>query len=289
MAILPLKNDKFNALLESLRGMQSALLAYSGGVDSTLLLKALELSGIRALAVTGVSPTTPPRDLEDAKRMAGLTGVEHRFVGTDEMEDENFTQNPPDRCFYCKDELFGKLRAIADKEGFAFVLDGTNLDDREDHRPGSRAARAHGVRSPLMEAGLTKRDIRDVSKALGLPTWDKLASPCLSSRFPYGLEITPAALKRVAGAEEYLRSLGFRQLRVRDHGELAVLELPPAEQEKAFKMRSEIVERLRALGYAFVSLDLEGLRSGSMNRLLKKGPPPEGASLKPLFLGGKRP
>ncbi len=283
------KDDKFNALLESLKGMQSALLAYSGGLDSTLLLKALKLSGIRTLAVTGVSPTTPPPDLEDARRMAGLTGVEHRFIGTDEMEDANFTRNPPDRCFYCKDELFGKLRAIAGEEGFAFLLDGTNLDDRDDHRPGSRAARAHGVRSPLLEAGLTKRDIRDVSKTLGLPTWDKPASPCLSSRFPYGLEITPAALKRVAGAEEYLRSIGFRELRVRDHGEVASIELPPVEQERAFKMRAEIIERLKALGYAFVCLDLEGLRSGSMNRLLKKSPPPEGAPLKLRPRGGKRP
>lgn len=261
--------NKLDSLVKMLRGMESAVLAYSGGLDSTFLLKALSISGIRALAVTGVSETTPPPDLEDAKRMAAEMGMEHRVIPTDEMENRNFLRNPPDRCFHCKDGLFGKLCAIAEEEGYSLVLDGSTLDDRDDYRPGHEAARKHGVISPLMEAGYTKSEIREASKALGLGTWDKPASPCLSSRFPYGDEITSGALRRVAEAEGFLRSLGFRELRVRDHRGAARIEVPEADQGRALKHRKKIVQGLKALGYGFVSLDLEGLKSGSMNRVLK--------------------
>lgn len=266
-----MSDNKLDTLLEILRKMPCALLAYSGGLDSTFLLKALKLSGIRTLAVTGVSDTVPPSDLENAKRMAREIGMEHRIIHTHEMDNENFVKNPPDRCFHCKDELFTRLRAIAEEEGCASVLDGSNVDDREDYRPGSRAARKHGVRSPLEEAGFAKQDIRDASRELGLSTWDRPASPCLSSRFPYGMEITPGALKRVAGAEEYLRSLGVGEIRVRDHYGVARLEVRPQEQQAVFEMRRKIVPRLKALGYRFVCLDLEGFESGSLNRMLKEG------------------
>jgi uncharacterized protein len=261
--------DRLKSLIEVLKGMESALLAYSGGVDSTFLLKALKLSGIRALAVTGCSETTPSRDMDDARRMAGEIGVEHRLIETSELENGDFSKNSPDRCFYCKDGLFSRMRAIAQKEGLAHVLDGSNFDDLDDYRPGREAAAKHGVRSPLMEAGFTKKEIREASRALGLSTWDKPSSPCLSSRFAYGRSITLEGLRRVAEAEEFLRSLGLEDLRVRDHGELARVEVPEKSIDSIMRAREAVVGKLRALGYAFVCLDLEGLRSGSMNRLLR--------------------
>lgn len=246
-----------------------ALLAYSGGLDSTFLLKALKLSGIRALAVTSSSPTTPAHDLEDARRMAREIGLAHRVIKTSEMDNENFVENSPERCFHCKDELFKTLRAIAEEEGLGFVLDGANLDDSEDHRPGMRAAGMHGVRSPLLEAGFRKEDIRAASKALGLETWGKPSSACLSSRIPYGTPITVESLKRVADAEKALREMGFEALRVREHGPVARIEVPGEKMAEALKLRDTIAERLREVGFKFVSLDLEGLRSGSMNRLIE--------------------
>lgn len=264
-------NEKLQRLVGILRGMESAVLALSGGVDSVLLLKAVELSGIRALAVTAGSETTPAGDLADARRMASAAGVPHRVIGTSELDDENFAENPPDRCFFCKEELFGRLAGIARAESYAWVIDGSNLDDASDHRPGRRAALERGVRSPLMEAGFTKADVREASRALGLSTWDKPASPCLSSRFPYGMRITKKGLERVAGAEEALRALGFAELRVRDHGETARVEVPPEDMERLFAARAAVVSRLRELGYEFVCLDLEGLESGRMNRTIRHG------------------
>ena len=269
-------SPKLDNLMEILRGMKSALLAYSGGLDSTFLLKVLQLSGIRALAVTARSEATPRHDLKDAARMAREPGVSHRVITTEEMKDENYLSNPPDRCFYCKDELFGKLKVIADEEGMAFVIDGSNLDDGDDYRPGTRAARAHGVRSPLAEAGFTKQEIREASRALSLPTWSKPASPCLSSRLPYGVRITPEALRRVDEAEEFLRTLGFSELRVRDHGDSARIEVPVDAMQSVLENKSAIVEKLRSLGFVFVSQDHECRRSGSRHRALEgkgfKGP-----------------
>jgi len=263
------RHPKLEALLGIIRPMPGAVLAYSGGVDSTLVLKALALSGIRALAVTGVSPTTPPRDIEDAKRLAAETGIQHRIIETGEMASEDFVKNTPERCFHCKDELFGRLTELAKEEGYAEVLDGSNADDAGGHRPGLRAAAKHGVRSPLIEAGLTKLDVREVSRELGLSTWDKPASPCLSSRFPYGVRITPEALGRVSKAEDFLRERGFMILRVRDHGGMARIELPADDISRALEVREEITAAFRALGFDFVSLDMEGFRSGSLNRVIR--------------------
>jgi uncharacterized protein len=264
-----MEDERLQGLIDILREMESAVLACSGGVDSVFLMKALKLSGIRALAVTARSETAPEGDMRDASRMASEIGVEHRFIETRELEREGFAQNPPDRCFHCKDELFGRLVEIARGESFASVIDGSNLDDARDYRPGRRAALRHGVRSPLAEAGFTKSDVRRGSKALGLCTWDKPSSPCLSSRFPYGRRITREGLRRVAEAEGFLRGLGFAELRVRDHGDTARVEVPEAEMGGVLEIRRELVQRLTALGYKFVCLDLEGLESGKMNRLLR--------------------
>lgn len=261
--------NKLEKLIEMLGAMDGALLAYSGGLDSTFLLKALKLAGIRTLAVTSISLSTPSHDLEDARRMAREIGVEHRTVETAELENENFVENSPERCFHCKDELFSKLRVLAGEEGFSFVLDGTNLDDAHDHRPGMRAARMHSVRSPLLEAGFRKDDIREASRALGLDTWSKPSSACLSSRIPYGTPITVESLRRVQEAENTLRAMGFAALRVREHGPVARIEVPEADMPEVLRCRDSIAVSLKELGFKFVSLDLEGLRSGSMNRLIE--------------------
>jgi len=258
---------KLSLLIDILKEMQSAVIAYSGGVDSTFLLKASALSGIRALAVTGVSPAMPEQDLLDAGEAAQLMGISHRVIETSEVDSDDFRKNPPDRCYYCKSGLFGRLKGIAESEGYRHVIDGSNLDDLDDWRPGRRAASENNVRSPLTEAGLRKKDIRSLSRELDLPTWDKPSSPCLSSRFPYGEPITVDALKRVESAEKFLRSLGFRELRVRHHGDTARVELREEEIPVMLKpeIRMLVTEKLRALGYHFVTLDLEGFRSGKLN------------------------
>jgi len=265
-------NSKFEKLIEILKQMESAVLAYSGGVDSTLLLKALQLSGIRAIAVTAVSETMPENDLSFSKKMCEETGIRQMIIKTEELKKESFAKNPTDRCFYCKDELFNKIGEIARSEGYKFVLDGSNLDDTADWRPGRKAAVNHGIKSPLIEAGLNKKEIREISKSLNLPSWDKPSSPCLASRFPYGQKITAGALKQVSEAEEFLRSLGFVEFRVRHHRDIARIEFNEKDIASALnpEKRKVIAEKLKSIGYRFVVLDMEGFRSGRMNEGIEK-------------------
>ncbi|MDI6729170.1 MAG: ATP-dependent sacrificial sulfur transferase LarE [Thermodesulfovibrionales bacterium] len=260
-------NDKLEKLLSVLKEMQSVVLAFSGGVDSTFLLKAVKESGIHALAVTAYSETMPESELRFAEDMAKLIGIKHRIIKTDEMSNPDFVSNHRDRCFYCKDELFSKLLDTARAEGYRYVIDGSNSDDLSDWRPGRQAAVKHGVRSPLVEACLSKDEIRELSKAMGLSTWSKPASPCLSSRFPYGVAITKDALKRVEMSEEFLKSLGFTELRVRSHNDMARIELKADEIDMLFnkELRDSIVDEFKKIGFKYIAIDLEGFRSGKLN------------------------
>lgn len=266
-----MENNKLKKLINILKDMESAVLAYSGGADSTFLLKAMQLSGIRALAVTAVSEIIPRCEVLSAKKMAKEIGIKHMIIETHELSNKKFVSNTPERCFVCKDNRFKILRDIATSEGYGFVIDGSNCDDLGDYRPGKKAAEKYGVRSPLIEAGFSKKKIREVSKELSLLTWNKPSSPCLSTRFPYGSRITKEALKRVEKAEDFLRSFGFHEIRVRDHGSIARIEV---EEDKIGLLltperRKTISEKLKSLGYEFISLDLDGYKSGSMNRVLK--------------------
>jgi pyridinium-3,5-biscarboxylic acid mononucleotide sulfurtransferase len=259
--------DKYARLREIIAELGGCVIGFSGGVDSTFLFTvATDILGPRAVAVTATSATYPERELAEAQQLAVLIGGRHRLVVSEELDIPEFKDNPRDRCYYCKKELFGKLREIADGEGLPHVLDGTNLDDRADHRPGRRAAEEIGVRSPLEEAGLTKDDIRRLSKNMNLPTWDKPAFACLSSRFPYGTAITAERVSQVGQAEETLRLLGFRTLRVRYHGDVARLELGQEEFDAATgHLREEVLRCVKAAGFVYVAVDLQGYRSGSMN------------------------
>jgi len=244
------------------------MVAFSGGVDSTFVAAvSRDVLGERALAITGVSPSIPPSEVEEAKALARKIGIAHELIDTREMDDPDYVKNNPDRCFHCKDELYGRLTAIARERGFAAVLDGCNLDDTGDFRPGRRAAAQHGVRSPLLEAGLTKADIRELSRERGLPTWDKPAMACLSSRFPYGTPITGEGLRQVGGAEKALHELGFRQVRVRHHNEIARIEVGAEEIPRLLdpEVARQVVEALKATGYTYITVDLEGYRTGSLN------------------------
>ena len=267
-AVLP---SRLNPLIDILTKMESAVIAYSGGVDSTFLVKVASLCPMKVKAVIGFSPTMPEQDFRNAKEMVRSLGVPYAIIERSELDLKEFRENPPDRCFHCKDELFEKLKGIAEAEGYRFVADGSNLDDLDDWRPGRKAVIKHAVRSPLVEAGLGKADIRDLSRKLGLATWDRPSSPCLSSRFPYGEPISVEALKRVGAAENFLRSLGFTELRVRHCGDTARIELKADDIARILDpgVRASVVEKLREIGYSFVALDLEGFRSGKLNRTLR--------------------
>lgn len=266
--------------LEQLRNlfaeMEQALIAYSGGVDSTLAAKiAHDVLGDRAIAVTAVSASLLPEELEDASFQAAQIGIRHQIVQTKEMDNPNYTANPVNRCYFCKSELHDTLKPLATQLGYEYVVDGVNADDLRDYRPGIQAAKERGVRSPLAELGVTKAEVRQISQHLGLSWWDKPAQPCLSSRFPYGEEITVGKLQRVGRAEIYLRRLGWQSLRVRSVDDTARIELPPA-QIKEFVLTTDlqaIISAFQSYGFVYVTLDLEGYRSGKLNQVLTQNVP----------------
>lgn len=271
MNILEAKLDTLTGRAEA---AGSCVLAFSGGVDSSFLLKilhdALKKTGGRVLAVTARSSTYPARELAEAVRIARMIGAEHRIIDSEELDIEGYAENPPNRCYHCKGELFRKLVQLAENEGFNVVYDGANADDADDFRPGSKAAEELGVRSPLKEAGLTKEEIRTASKRLGLPTWDKPAFACLASRFPYGSRITREKLSMVETAEEALRGMGFAQLRARHHGDVIRIELSPEDIPRAVEpaMAERIHAAMKEAGFLYTAVDILGYRTGSMNEAL---------------------
>lgn len=264
--------EKLNRLKEVFQAMGKVLVAYSGGVDSTFLLKVGKdtLGDRNILAVTALSPLYPDRELAGAKKTAQEMGVRHLLIESNELEIEGFSKNPPNRCYYCKRELFEELLNLAKKESIPFIIEGSTLDDEKDHRPGRKAVQELGIRSPLQEALFTKGEVREVSKALDLPTWDKPSFACLASRFPYGEEITPEGLRMVDEAEAFLLSVGFKQVRVRHYPNLARIEVYPEEISRLTKgsLRQKVVNHFKKIGYQYVTLDLLGFRSGSMNEVL---------------------
>jgi uncharacterized protein len=248
----------------------SALVAFSGGVDSSLALAicARALPKEKVLAVTSNNETYLPSELDLARQFAASLGVEHLIVNTRELDDPNYASNPANRCYFCKSTLYSDLRRIAGERGYACVVDGANADDEGDYRPGRKAAKELQVISPLSAAGVSKAEVRELAKRLGLPSWDKPALACLSSRFPYGQEITAEKLAQVARAEEFLREQGFRRVRVRHHGEIARLEVDAQEMERAFALREKISAELKEAGFLYVALDLSGYEPGSLNAAL---------------------
>ncbi len=263
--------EKYNLLKENLRNLGSVAVAFSGGVDSTFLLKtAFDVLGTNVLAVTARSSTYPEREYKEAKEFAEKYGIRHEVIVSEELEVDGFSDNPVNRCYLCKNELFEKIGDIAKLHGISYVAEGSNHDDLSDYRPGLQAISEHGVVSPLRAAGLTKEEIRILSKDAGLPTWNKQSFACLSSRFPYGQKITREKLEQVDKAEQLLLDEGFRQVRVRHHGDIARIEVSPAEIQKFFDLDyiKHISESFKKFGFAYTALDLKGYRTGSMNETL---------------------
>ncbi len=263
--------QKFEQLLDHLRSLESALVAFSGGVDSTFLTKVAHMAlGDNAVAVTARSPSYPQAEMEEAIRLAQIIGIRHLFIETEEVDNPDYAANPPNRCYFCKTELFSKLKPLAQQLGIEHIVYGAIADDLSDFRPGLQAAKEQGALAPLAELGWTKVEIRTVSRWLGLPTWDKPSFACLSSRFPYGTAITPEKLRQVEEAEDFLRQHGFRAFRVRHHETIARIEVPSEDFPRFLddRFRSALVRRFRRLGFLFVTLDLMGLQSGSLNEML---------------------
>jgi uncharacterized protein len=264
--------EKYDRLKKIFQSMGRVIVAYSGGVDSTLLLKVAKdtLGDENVVAVTALSPLYPDRELAEAKRLTQEMGIRHHLIKSNELKIEGFSKNPPNRCYHCKKELFEKLKNLAQKEKIPFVVEGSTLDDEKDYRPGRKAIQELGIRSPLKEAMFIKEEVRVLSNTLGLTTWNKPSFACLASRFPYGEEITIEELKRVDEAENFLFELGFTQVRVRHHGNLARIEIYPEEIDRLMdkSLREKVVNQLKKIGYHYVAVDLQGFRSGSMNEVL---------------------